>query len=106
MRRSLPPSRIDATVLQHTVQIGPWSSRRIRIPLARILAVKGYDWVAEPTPGKGKPPPPLDRARLRIETATDEHCFDQVGEWKLGAVSDIIATLRRRLTELGRDVAE
>jgi hypothetical protein len=42
---------------------------------------------------------------LRVRTATDEHCFDLVGEWKLGAVADIIATLRPRLTDLGREVA-
>lgn len=76
-----------------------------RAPWPRILQVEGYDWLAGRTPGEGGPPPPLDRARLRVKTATDEHCFDLFGEWKLGAVADIIATLRPRLTDLGREVA-
>jgi hypothetical protein len=95
---------LDASVLQHTVQVGPWSSRPVMIPLARILEVEGYDWLAEDTRGQSRPPLG-DRARLRVRTATDEHCFDLVGEWKLGAVADIIATLRPRLTDLGREVA-
>jgi hypothetical protein len=97
--------QLDGSVLQHTVQVGPWSSRPVRIPLARILEVEGYDWMAEPTPGQGTPPPALDRARLHVKTATDEHRFDLVGEWKVSAVADIIATLRPRLIDLGRDVA-
>ena len=36
---------LDASVLQHTVQVGPWSSRPVRIPLVRILEVEGYDWM-------------------------------------------------------------
>jgi hypothetical protein len=95
---------LAGSVLQHTIRVGPWSSRPVRIPLARILEAEGYDWLAEDSRGQSSPPPG-DRARLRVQTATDEHCFDLVGEWKLGAVSDIIAALRPRLVDLGREVA-
>lgn len=87
-------------MLEHDVTVGPWRSKTLRIPLARVLSVEGYDWLAEFGPTSTAPP--RDRARLRVETATAEYDFDLVGEWKLGAVRDLVAMLGERLALLGR----
>jgi DNA-directed RNA polymerase subunit RPC12/RpoP len=94
--------RLDGTVLQHDITVGPWRSKTLRIPLARVLSVDGYDWLAERAFGETSTSPPRDRARLRVKTATAEYDFDLVGEWKLGAVRDLVAVLGERLALLGR----
>jgi len=95
--------RLDGIVLQHDIEVGPWRSKTIRIPLARVLSVEGYDWVTEKALGETRTTPPRDRARLRVVTATAVFDFDLVGEWKLGAVRDLMAALGERLVLLGRE---